>query len=87
VLPDGSYVLPSGAISGVASRPAKPGATITLYGIGFGSVNPAIPAGEIVGPRNQLAQPLQVLFGQTSAAHLGGVAGTQTLYILVEPGS
>ena len=121
LLPDGAtYVLPSGAISGVASRPAQPGDTITLYGIGFGSVTPAIPAGQIATQKNQLAQPLQVLFGQTAAQitydglapsfvglyqfdvvvpqvpdnlltpltfSLGGVAGTQTLYIAVEQGS
>ena len=27
-------------------RPAKPGETITMYGIGFGSVTPAFPAGQ-----------------------------------------
>jgi uncharacterized protein (TIGR03437 family) len=116
ILPDGSYVLPAGAIAGVASRPAHPGETITLYGIGFGSVVPSIPAGQIVTASNQLAASLQILFGQTSAQlaydglapqyvglyqfnvvvpavpdndlvpitfNLGGVAGTQTLYLAV----
>jgi len=121
LLPDGgTYILPSGAISGVASRPAKPGDTITLYGIGFGSVMPANPAGQIVTGQNQLAQSLQILLGQTPAQvtydglaptfvglyqfdvvvpqvpdnlltpltfNLGGVAGTQTLYIAVQQGS
>lgn len=68
VLPDGSYVLPTGAIPGVASRPAKPGETITMYGIGFGPVTPNIAPGQIVTEANQLAQPLQVLFGKTPAA-------------------
>ena len=68
LLPDGAtYILPSSAISGVASRPAQPGDTITLYGIGFGPVTPASPAGQIVSEQNQLAQPLQILFGQTPA--------------------
>ncbi len=117
---DATYILPSGAIPGVASRPAKPGDTITLYGIGFGPVTPAIPAGQIVSEQNQLAQPLQFMFGQTPAQmtfeglthglvglyqfdvvvpqvpdnlltpltfNLGGVAGTQTLYIAVQQGS
>ncbi|HLH00244.1 MAG TPA: kelch repeat-containing protein [Bryobacteraceae bacterium] len=121
VLPDGAtYILPQGAISGVASRPAKPGDTITLYGIGFGAVTPAIPAGQIVTQQNQLVQPLQIMFGQTPAQvtydglvpnfvglyqinvvvpqvpdnlltpltfNLGGIAGTQTLYIAVQQGS
>jgi uncharacterized protein (TIGR03437 family) len=121
LLPAGAtYILPSGAIAGVTSRPAKPGDTITLYGIGFGPVTPAIPAGQIVSEQNQLTQPLQVLFGQTPAQltydglapglvgldqfdvvvpqvpdnlltpltfNVGGVAGTQTLYIAVQQGS
>ena len=46
LLPDNAtYILPAGAIPGVASRPAKPGDVLTLYGIGFGSVTPAIARG------------------------------------------
>ncbi len=58
-----TYVLPSGAIAGAASRPAHPGETIVLYGVGFGSVTPNIPAGQIVGQSNQLAASFQILFG------------------------
>jgi len=61
---DGAYVTPPGAIAGVASREAKPGDTITLYGIGFGPVVPGIPAGEIVEQSNSLASSFQVRFGQ-----------------------
>ena len=64
---DGTYVLPPGAIAGVTSRPAKPGETIIIYGVGFGPVIPNIPAGQIVTQSNQLSMPLQVLFGQTPA--------------------
>ena len=46
LFPDGSYVLPIGAIAGVTSRPAKAGDTISLYGVGFGPVTPNIPAGQ-----------------------------------------
>ncbi|HLH00162.1 MAG TPA: IPT/TIG domain-containing protein [Bryobacteraceae bacterium] len=67
LLPDGSYVLPTGAIAGVNSRPAKPGETIVLYGIGFGLVIPPSPAGFIAPANTKLALPLQVLFGQTPA--------------------
>ena len=67
VLPDGTYVLPAGAVAGLTSRPAKPGETITMYGIGFGSVTPAFPAGQIVTEQNQLTSPFQILFGQTPA--------------------
>ena len=43
--PDGSFALPAGAIPGVTSRPAMPGDTVTLWGVGFGPVTPNIPAG------------------------------------------
>jgi uncharacterized protein (TIGR03437 family) len=64
---DGTYVLPVGAITGVASSPAKPGETIVIYGVGFGSVIPNIPAGEIATESNQLSASLQILFGKTQA--------------------
>jgi uncharacterized protein (TIGR03437 family) len=66
-LPDGNYVLPAGAIANVNSRPAKPGETIVIYGIGFGAVTPVIPAGEIVTQTNQLSSNLQISFGGTPA--------------------
>lgn len=67
ILPDGTYVLPTGAIAGVNSRPAKPGETVTMYGIGFGPVTPSFPAGVIVTQQNQLSTSFQMLFGQTQA--------------------
>jgi uncharacterized protein (TIGR03437 family) len=66
-LPDGSYVLPAGAIAGVNSRPAQPGETIVIYGIGFGAVVPNLPAGQIVTQSNQLSASLLIQFGQTAA--------------------
>ena len=68
LLPDGAtYILPTGAIAGVASRPAHPGETIMMYGIGFGAVMPNTPAGQIAAGSTQLAASFQILFGQTSA--------------------
>jgi uncharacterized protein (TIGR03437 family) len=68
LLPDGvTYILPAGAISGITSRPAKPGETIVLYGIGFGLVTPPTPAGVVVSQSNRLILPLQIMFGQTPA--------------------
>jgi uncharacterized protein (TIGR03437 family) len=115
--PDGvTFVAPAGAIPGVNSRPAKPGETIILYGVGFGAVTPDIPAGQIVQQQNTLSLPFQVTFGETAATlvydglapnavglyqfnvvvpnvansdavplkfSLGGVLGTQTLYVAV----
>jgi uncharacterized protein (TIGR03437 family) len=62
-LPDGTWVLPTGAVSGYTSRPANPGETITMYGVGFGPVNTAIPAGQIVSGLNSLTTPLTMDFG------------------------
>jgi uncharacterized protein (TIGR03437 family) len=70
LLPDGNYVLPAGAIAGVDSRPARPGEAIVMYGIGFGSVVPDTPAGQIAPATRQLSAPLQILFGQTPAQQL-----------------
>jgi uncharacterized protein (TIGR03437 family) len=64
ILPDGTYVLPAGAIAGVNSRPAKPGETVTMYGVGFGPVTPSFPAGEIVTGDNTLSASFDFLFGQ-----------------------
>jgi uncharacterized protein (TIGR03437 family) len=62
-----TYVLPPGALVGVNSRQAKPGETITTYGIGFGSVSPNIAVGQIEEKDNSLNAQLQVLFGSTPA--------------------
>ncbi len=68
LFPDYSaYVLPTGAIAGINSRPAQPGDTIILYGVGFGPVTPAIPAGQLVGESNTLAMPFHLFFGGTEA--------------------
>ncbi len=65
--PDGSYVLPTGAIAGLTSHPAKPGDTIVMYGIGFGAVKPSIPTGQLVKQDNTLANPFEVSIGGAQA--------------------
>jgi uncharacterized protein (TIGR03437 family) len=67
---DGSYTLPTGAIPGLTSRPAKPGETITMYGVGFGPAaanGVPIPPGVVVTQANSLTSPLQMFFGATQA--------------------
>ena len=66
---NGAWALPSGAVSGLTSHPASPGQVIILYGVGFGTVTPAVPAGQLVPDSEQtaLAAPVQVLFGTTPA--------------------
>jgi uncharacterized protein (TIGR03437 family) len=79
VFSDGvTFVLPTGAITGVASRPAKNGDIITLYGVGFGAVTPSIPAGQIVQQTDQLASSFLVT--------IGGVPAT-VLYAGLAPGA
>ena len=68
VFSDGSYVLPPGAIPGLASRRAQPGDNIEFYGVGFGSVTPDTPAGAIVQHLNTLVAPLHIYFGQMEAS-------------------
>jgi hypothetical protein len=58
-----TYVLPAGAISGVASRPANTGDTIVLYGVGFGAVVPNMPAGRLVQATNTLAATFLISIG------------------------
>jgi uncharacterized protein (TIGR03437 family) len=70
ILPDGTYVLPQGAIPGVNSRPAHPGETVTMYGVGFGPVSPNIPAGQIVGQMNSLSLPFSMTFGSTPVTRI-----------------
>ena len=67
---DGTYVLPTGAISGLTSRPAKPGDTIVIYGIGFGSVAPNIPPGQLVEELNTLSDTFAISFGGVPAASI-----------------
>jgi uncharacterized protein (TIGR03437 family) len=75
--PDAQFALPVGFIPGVASRPAKPGEILVIYGIGFGTVKPSIPAGTIVSLPNNLTGALEMTFG-TTPAHIEFVGLGQT---------
>lgn len=76
---DGTYALPTGAIAGLNSRPAKPGDIITLYGVGFGPVMPDIPAGELVQQLNNLALSFDMSIGGVPATVLySGLAPNYT---------
>lgn len=77
-----TYVLPPGAIPSVTSQRAKPGDTITLYGIGFGQVNQGIPPGEIASGQTSLAAPVTFSIGGTSAnvSYAGLAPGYVGLY-------
>lgn len=62
-----SYVVPTGAIAGIASRSAHAGDTIILYGTGFGEVIPSIAAGQLVDQTNALAAAFHVSIGSEEA--------------------
>jgi uncharacterized protein (TIGR03437 family) len=69
------FVGPTGAITGVETRPAKAGDVVTLYGIGFGPVTPSIGAGVIAQQASSLTNPATILIGQAEAKVLyGGLA-------------
>jgi len=69
VLADGAtFALPSGAVAGANARPAKPGETLTFYGVGFGPVTPDISAGQVVRTLNSTEYPLEVYVGGARAA-------------------
>jgi uncharacterized protein (TIGR03437 family) len=55
-----------GLIPGVSFQPAKPGDSITAYGIGFGAVTPAIAPGTVASQSNVIPN-LSISFGQTPA--------------------
>ena len=110
-----TFVLPI-TVAGATTARARPGDSITLYGIGFGSVTPDISAGQVVQQNNALQGALRVTFAGVEAKvtyaglapgyvglyqfnvvvptvaasdavplafTLGGVSGTQNLFIAV----
>jgi len=80
--PDGAFVLPPGAIAGVNSRRAKPNDVITLWGVGFGSVSPAVSAGQIAAGQTALVASPTISFAGTAAVsnYAGLSPGSVGLY-------
>ena len=58
---------PTGAVAGLTSRPAQPGDTIVIYGVGFGLVTPNTPPGQLVQGLNTIAAPFTIWFGGNQA--------------------
>ena len=72
----------------MTSRQAQPGDILTLYGVGFGSVTPNIPAGQLPQQSNTLKLTFSVNFGSTpaSVAYDGiapGLAGVYQFNVVV----
>ncbi len=70
-----------GLISGVPFRPAKPGDSITAYGIGFGPVTPPIAPGVIASGQTSIPG-IQINFGNQPAtlSYAGLAPGVVGLY-------
>jgi len=77
-----SFMLPAGAIPGVQSRPAKPGESVILYGVGFGGVTPSLSAGTLVSQQNALSNPIEIRFGNVpvTLSFAGLAPGATGLY-------
>ena len=75
-------ILADGSVASITSPKIRPGDTVTLYGIGFGSVAPNLAAGEIVRSANAVVLPLQFFFGDAPATvtYAGLAPGTLGLY-------
>ena len=86
IFPDGTTLaLPAAvaaAMQGSPARAARPGETIVLYGVGFGTVTPDPGAGTIVANDNSLILPFQIFFGGTPAtvSYAGLAPGMIGLY-------
>ncbi len=63
---DGTFVAPTTASS--LGTPAKPGETILMYGVGFGTVSPSTLPGVITTVSNTVTNPMQLTLGGTSAS-------------------
>jgi uncharacterized protein (TIGR03437 family) len=77
-----TYVGNSGLIPGIPFQPAKPGDSITAYGIGFGAVTPIIAPGVVVGQQNSIPN-LTISFG----AIAGSTTPAALTYAGLAPGN
>jgi uncharacterized protein (TIGR03437 family) len=77
-----TFVMPPGTVSGITSRQAHVGETITIYGVGFGTTTSASGPGQITQDQNKLTAPFQVLFGSAAATvtYFGLAPGAVGLY-------
>ncbi|MCS7044010.1 MAG: hypothetical protein NZR01_14585 [Bryobacteraceae bacterium] len=93
---EGAYALPQGAPPDLAARPARPGDTLVLYGIGLGEVTPRVDAGQVApGPTQVTASmvvriggmPAEVLYAGLSPGKVGLYEIRVTVPPLMETGA
>ncbi len=77
-----TYVAPPGTAPGITSQRAHPGDTIVLYGVGFGTVSPPVPAGQITQLSNTLTSTVTISIGGVTAqvTYAGLAPGEVGLY-------
>jgi uncharacterized protein (TIGR03437 family) len=77
-----TYALPSFVTTAVPTRAAKPGDTLSFFGIGFGPVTPAVPAGQVASSMHRLDGDLKVSVNDIPAqvTYAGPAPGTVGLY-------
>ena len=69
VISDGTFAGKTGLLQplGINTRPVKPGEVVLMFGTGFGSTNPDMPAGKVVETPSRMSADVQIFFGDTPA--------------------
>ncbi len=67
VISDGTFAGKAGLLQplGINTRPVKPGEVVLMFGTGFGSTNPEIPAGKVVTTPLRMTSSVKIFFGET----------------------
>ena len=75
---------PIGAFS-FPTRPVKAGETLSLYGVGFGPTNPAVPAGQVFSGAAPSTTPQVTIGGVPTTVSFAGIieAGLHQLNVVV----
>jgi uncharacterized protein (TIGR03437 family) len=82
---DWSYLARPGLIPGLATRAARPGEIIILYGTGFGSASPKLAPDVIVAEPRTLANKVTVTIGGATAENVwSGQVGSGLYQIMVK---
>jgi uncharacterized protein (TIGR03437 family) len=77
-----TFILPPGAIAGLATQRAAVGQTIVLYGVGFGPVSPSVTDGQPAPAQTAVTNGLHIFVGGVEAkvTYAGLTPGSYGLY-------
>jgi len=77
---------PTGSIPGLATRPVQVGETISLFGVGFGPLQFAAPAGQVynnpTGKTNYITEGISVTVGGVQAKVYGAALSEEGQYLI-----